>query len=145
MMSGHHPEQLGCSAPRDHQSGLDLVEGEECVVAVHELAHRLQAARRRFDDPRIHHHRLHDHPGDLAGVLGKRPLDRADVVERDDPDRVGDQLRDAGTRRVRWIASIVDSVPELLNRHCRSPKRGDRDRWLVRREATRPDDPSCPD
>ncbi len=25
--------------------------------------------------------------------------------------------------RARWIASIVDSVPEFVNRHCGSPKR----------------------
>ena len=40
------------------------------------------------DDAGVHHDRLEDHAGDLAGVRRQRPLDGGEVVERRRRDQV---------------------------------------------------------
>ena len=86
--------------------GLDLVEGQQRVVPVQQLAQPGQVAVVGRDDPGVHHHRLKDHSGDLTVEFGQRPLDRAEIVERDDHDQVADRGRDAGVAgdAVRTIA-----------------------------------------
>src|SRR5271156_3742977 len=46
--------------------------------------HRFEVARKRRDDARVAHHRLHDYAGDLSAVLCKALLEGMNVVPADD-------------------------------------------------------------
>jgi hypothetical protein len=84
-------------------------------MPVRDLAQALEIAGLRRDDPRVHHHRFEDHPGDAPGMLFEHPLHGIEIVERHDPDEIGDDLRDAGPRHATRVvdrAEIVDRPPQ---------------------------------
>ena len=58
-----------------------------------------QETRLRLDDARVHHDRLDDHPGDLAGVLIEQALDAGQVVKGRDQGELHDRLGDARAGR----------------------------------------------
>jgi hypothetical protein len=90
-VGGDAVDLLG-AAVGDGGAGLDLVPDEDDAVAAAAVADRLQVAGLGVDDADVHHHRLHDHPGDLAGVGRKQPVQRLGVVVGDDQGQVGDRL-----------------------------------------------------
>ena len=50
-------------------------------MLLRDLAHRGQVAVLRQHDADVHHARLHDHAGDLAGQLAQARIERVGVVE----------------------------------------------------------------
>src|SRR4029079_1320116 len=96
-------DQIRCNAvqPRDsarpdRQTGLDLVEGQRGAVRVQSLAQPGEVAGVGVDDAGVHHDRLDDHAGDLAGVGLEHAVDGVQVVEPDQADQVADGLGDTG-------------------------------------------------
>ena len=71
------------------ESGLDLVEDQEQVVAVAPLADALQVSGGRGDDADLAHHRFEHHRDRLVGGRG---LDRGRVVEGDVDESVRQRL-----------------------------------------------------
>ena len=62
------------------------------------VAQLVEVPGRRWDHADVHHHRLDDHPGDLAGVLEQHPPHGVEPAERHDVDQAGDLGRDARAR-----------------------------------------------
>jgi hypothetical protein len=93
------PGQGGRAARAGGQPGLDLVKGQQRAAGVQQFLQPGQVPRLGLDDAGVHHDRLDDHAGDLAGVLVQQPGDALEVVEADDQGEVRDRLRDARARR----------------------------------------------
>src|SRR5262249_20758854 len=105
-------ERLRRAARVDGETGLDLVEREQRAVLFRDPPHPLQVPRQpRDDDAAVHHHGFHDHPGDLAVVLGEDPLERLEVVERYYAGQLDDLSWDPGGG---WRAERMVVRPELL-------------------------------
>ena len=68
----------------------------------------------RQHDAAVRHHRLDDHPGDPALVLGERALRRLGVVERDDDDLLRDAL--GHPQRLRHRDRVIARPGLLLRR-----------------------------
>ena len=59
------------------------------------VGERVEVAGRRRHDTDVHHHRLDDHPGDLARVREQHSPDGVEPAERHDMGQLGDRGRDA--------------------------------------------------
>ena len=83
-----------------------------------ERAHALEVAGRRRDDARVHHHRLHDHPGDLTAELGEHGVEHFEVVERHDRGEIDHRLRDARPRSdARGSLVRAELIEVVVHRH----------------------------
>src|SRR5450755_2731085 len=85
------------------ESRTNLVEDQQRTVAVRHILHTLQVTRRWFDEV----HRLHDHCGELSGMLRQEPLKSVQVVERKRMRQTGHRFGDPG------IASCTAYIPVL--------------------------------
>ena len=93
------PGHRGHAARPGGEPGLHLVERQQRAAGVQQVLQAGQVAGLGQDDPRVHHDRLEDHPGDLARVLVQQPGDAVEVVEADDQGEIGDRPRDPGAGR----------------------------------------------
>ncbi len=106
---GHHPGQPGGAGRAGRQPGLDLIEREQGAVGVKQVLERGEVPGLWVDDPGVHHDRLDDHPGNLAGMLVKQPGHAVDVVEGRDQGQPDERVRDTGAgRRLGRLALRAD-------------------------------------
>ena len=84
------------AAQPDPETGDDLVADEQRALGAAEIAHAREIAVARQDRPAIHHHRLHDHGGDLAGMTLEGGRERVEIVPARDHDIVEHACRHAG-------------------------------------------------
>ena len=111
-MSGRHAGAPGDPTRTGGEPGLHLVEREQRAVGVQQVAQPGEVAVGRRDDADVHHRRLHEHPGDLARVLGQHALHRVEVAERHDhrerDHRLGDRRAGAHGVRARLGARFLE-------------------------------------
>jgi hypothetical protein len=102
----------------DGEAGLDLVVGEQRAVLPGELANAFQVAGLRRDDAGVHHHRFHDHAGDLVLMIGEDALHGLEVVERHHQGQPHHLRRDAAARghAVRAVGR-TQLGQQLVHRH----------------------------
>ena len=99
-----HAEDLGRTAVGQRRARLHLVVGQVRPVGVQQVFQTLQVAGLRQDHAAVHHGGLDDHAGDAVAFLGDHRANGIEVVERHDPNQVGEHLRDAeGLRHRRGV------------------------------------------
>ena len=83
---GRHARTAPARRAGDAKAGDDLVADEERPLGAAEIAHAGKVAVVGHDGAAIHHHRLHDDGGDLAGMAVEGGLERGEIVPAGDHD-----------------------------------------------------------
>ena len=94
-MSGLSPEGFHCSAEGEAESGLDLVENEDCLDVGAQLSKGLEEAGLGHDSEGVAGSRLNeDRCRGLVSVVTEVVLQGLDIVEREGPHVAANAFRD---------------------------------------------------
>ena len=94
---GRDAEELGGTAPREAEAGLDLVEDQQDPELLGQGAHLLVEARLGHDPLGVAEDRLDDDRGDLLAALLEEGAQAVDPVVAGRDHRVRDRARDPAT------------------------------------------------